>query len=68
VTQRVFTLPAETLLFCGHAQRSRAVSNVMEQRRWHPWFGAAGRDEFLARVATLPPTRVDGTALVAPHH
>ncbi len=54
VTQRVFTLPAETLLFCGHAHQSRTVSNVLEQRRWHPWFGAAGRDEFLARVAAVP--------------
>jgi len=68
VTQRVFTLPAETLLFCGHAQRSRAVSSVLEQRRWHPWFGAAGRDEFLARVATLPPKLADDAALVALHH
>jgi len=54
VTRLVFPLPAETLLFCGHARRSRAVSSVLEQRRWHPWFGAAGRDEFLARVAALP--------------
>jgi glyoxylase-like metal-dependent hydrolase (beta-lactamase superfamily II) len=68
VTQRVFTLPAETLLFCGHARRSRTVSNVMEQRRWHPWFGAAGRDEFLSRVANLPPTLAEGKTPVAPHH
>lgn len=49
-TRRVFTLPGETLLFCSHARRGRAVSNVLEQRRWHPWFGASTRDEFLARV------------------
>lgn len=54
VTRRVFTLPRETLLFSGHARRGRAASTVFEERRWHPWFGAAGRDEFLARVATLP--------------
>lgn len=54
VTRRVFTLPRETLLFSGHARRGRAASTVFEQRRWHPWFGAAGRDEFLARVAGLP--------------
>jgi hypothetical protein len=29
------------------------VSTVLEQRRWHPWFGNASRDEFLARVRTL---------------
>ena len=50
----VFRRPAETLLFTGHARRSRAVSNVLEQRRWHPWFGGATRDEFLARVRALP--------------
>lgn len=54
VVNDVFKRPAETLLFTGHAQRSRAVSNVLEQRRWHPWFGGATRDEFLARVRELP--------------
>ncbi len=49
-TRHVFTLPGETLLFCGHAAQGRAVSNVFEQRRWHPWLGGATRDEFLARV------------------
>ncbi len=54
VVNDVFKRPAETLLFTGHATRSRAVSNVLEQRRWHPWFGGATRDEFLARVAAMP--------------
>jgi glyoxylase-like metal-dependent hydrolase (beta-lactamase superfamily II) len=54
VVNDVFKRPAETLLFTGHATRSRAVSNVHEQRRWHPWFGGATRDEFLARVRELP--------------
>ncbi|WP_341893061.1 hypothetical protein [Variovorax sp. YR752] len=57
VTRLIFTLPGETLLFAGHAQRGRAASTVFEQRRWHPWFGTASRDEFLARVAALPPQR-----------
>lgn len=52
VMQKVFTLPAETLLFSGHAHRSWSISNVFEQRRRHPWFAGANRDEFLARVAT----------------
>jgi glyoxylase-like metal-dependent hydrolase (beta-lactamase superfamily II) len=54
VMRKVFTLPAETLLFSGHAPGARTVSNVMEQRRRHPWFGGASRDEFLARVQALP--------------
>jgi glyoxylase-like metal-dependent hydrolase (beta-lactamase superfamily II) len=56
VVNDVFKRPVETLLFTGHATRSRAVSNVLEQRRWHPWFGGATRDEFLARVRALPAT------------
>jgi len=67
VTRRVFTLPAETLLFSGHARRGRAASTVFEERRWHPWFGATGRDDFLARVAALPmpPAQSASAALVA---
>ncbi|MDI1245598.1 MAG: hypothetical protein PSV24_09365 [Rhodoferax sp.] len=54
VTQRVFTLPDETLLFAGHEQHARAVSTVQEQRRWHPFFAGQTRDEFLTHVAALP--------------
>jgi sulfur dioxygenase len=54
VVRDVFTMPSETLLFTGHATQGRAVSNVLEQRRWHPWFAGATRDDFLARVKTLP--------------
>ena len=54
VTREVFALPGETLLFCGHARHWRTVSTVAEQRRWHPWFGGASRDDFLARVQALP--------------
>ena len=28
--------------------------SVLEQRRWHPWFGGATRDEFLAPVTSQP--------------
>jgi sulfur dioxygenase len=54
VTRRVFTLPDETLLFAGHERRGRAVSTVLEQRRWHPYFAGLSRDQFLAQVAELP--------------
>lgn len=33
VTQRIFTLPDETLLFAGHERHARAVSTVLEQQR-----------------------------------
>lgn len=58
VTQRVFSLPDETLLFCGNEPHSRAVSTVFEQRRWHPLFAGLTRDEFLAQVASLPETKL----------
>lgn len=54
VIQRVFSLPDETLLFAGHELRARAVSTVLEQRRWHPFFAGLTRDEFLAQMAALP--------------
>ena len=54
VVQRIFMLADETLLFAGHERRSRAVSTVQEQRRWHPFFAGLSRDAFLARVAALP--------------
>jgi len=53
VTQKVFTLPDETLLFAGLEQHARAVSTVLEQRRWHPLFSGLTRDEFLGRMAEL---------------
>jgi len=54
VTQRIFSLPDETLLLAGHERHARAVSTVLEQRRWHPSFTGVSRDEFLARMAALP--------------
>ncbi|CAN5168045.1 hypothetical protein BH10PSE16_BH10PSE16_29610 [soil metagenome] len=58
VKQRVFTLPDETLLFAAHERRSRTVSTVLEQRRWHPFFAGLSRDAFLARIAALPSSGV----------
>jgi len=55
VEREVFRRPAETLVFGGHARQGRIVSSVLEQRRWHPWFAGAGRDDFLARVRGLRP-------------
>lgn len=53
MNQRIFSLPDETLLFAGHEQHARAVSTVLEQRRWHPYFAGLTRDEFLAQMAAL---------------
>lgn len=53
VMQKVFTLADETLLFAGHDHHTRAVSTVLEQRRWHPYFSGLTRDEFLAQMDVL---------------
>lgn len=58
VTQRILSLPDETLLFAGHEQHARAVSTVLEQRRWHPYFAGRTRDEFLAQMASLPAQKI----------
>lgn len=72
VMHKVFRRPDETLLFTGHAQRARTVSSVLEQRRWHPWFGGATRDEFLARVRVMsvasPPSGIPNAEPENPHH
>jgi sulfur dioxygenase len=47
VTQRLFTLPDETLLFAGHEVPLQAVSTVWAQRRAHPWFARRDRDAFI---------------------
>jgi sulfur dioxygenase len=44
-------LPPETLLFSAHAGTAGAVSNVMTQKRRHPWFEGRSRDDFLSLVA-----------------
>ncbi len=64
VTQRIFILPDETLLYTGHDPRARAVSTVMEQRRWHPFFSRLSRDEFLARMSALQATNSEHGATV----
>ncbi|MBK6569725.1 hypothetical protein [Candidatus Aalborgicola defluviihabitans] len=53
VRQRVFTLADETLLFVGHTRHAQAVTTVLQQRRWNPFFAGLSRDEFLTRAATL---------------
>lgn len=53
VTQKIFTLPDETLLFPGQDCESHSVSTVHDQRRWNPFFALCSRDDFLARMASL---------------
>ncbi len=65
VTSRIFTLPDETLLFAGHERHGRAVSTVLEQRRWNPFFAGQSRDGFLARIAQLSSVKLHLESLTA---
>jgi sulfur dioxygenase len=38
VTQRLFTLPDETLVYPGHDYRGHTVSTIAEEQRWNPRF------------------------------
>jgi glyoxylase-like metal-dependent hydrolase (beta-lactamase superfamily II) len=48
VTQKLFTLPGETLVFPGHARRGRSVSTIAEERLHNPYFAVRTRDAFVA--------------------
>ena len=53
VSGKLFSLPPETLLFNGHATSSWSVSNVLTQRRRHPWFAGLRRDDALALMKAI---------------
>lgn len=36
ITQRLFTLPEETLVYPGHDYRGHSVSTIGEEKRWNP--------------------------------
>lgn len=60
LTVRVLRLPAETLLFPGHARDGWTVSNVFSLRRNHPWHCIKSRDEALEAIALAPGQGLDG--------
>lgn len=53
VTQRLFTLPDETLVYPGHDYRGHTVSTIGEQKRWNPRFVDRDRQDFVALMASL---------------
>jgi sulfur dioxygenase len=40
VHEKLFTLPADTLIYPGHDYQGRTVTTVAEERRWNPRLGA----------------------------
>lgn len=53
VTQRLFTLPGETLVYPGHDYKGRHVSCIAEEREGNPRLSGKTRDEFIALMAAL---------------
>ncbi|MCX7099139.1 MAG: rhodanese-like domain-containing protein [Methylococcales bacterium] len=53
ITQRLFTLPDETLVYPGHDYQQRWVSNIMQERTTNPRLAGKTRDEFIEIMNNL---------------
>jgi len=53
ITQRLFTLPDETLVYPGHDYRGHTVSTIGEEKRWNPRLANRDRDSFIQLMASL---------------
>ena len=47
ITQRLFTLPDETLVFPGHDYQQRWVSSIMQERTTNPRLAGKTREQFI---------------------
>jgi glyoxylase-like metal-dependent hydrolase (beta-lactamase superfamily II) len=47
VTQKLFTLPDETLVYPGHDYQGQTVSTIGEEKRFNPRFVDKDRDSFI---------------------
>jgi len=53
ITQRLFTLPGETLVYPGHDYRGRRVSCIAEERETNARLAGKTREEFVALMGAL---------------
>ena len=53
VTQRLFTLPNETLIYPAHDYRGHTVSTIGEEKHWNPRFTGRDRADFIEFMANL---------------
>lgn len=47
ITQRLFTLPDETLVYPGHDYQGRWISNIVQERTTNPRLAGKSREEFI---------------------
>lgn len=53
VTNRLFSLPDQTLVYPGHDYRGQTVSTIGEEKQWNPRFVGKNQAEFIAFMANL---------------
>jgi sulfur dioxygenase len=53
VTQRLFTLPDETLVYPGHDYKGNTVSTIGEEKQWNPRFVGRNREQFIEFMNNL---------------
>ncbi|WP_414529850.1 FAD/NAD(P)-binding protein [Nodularia chucula] len=53
VTQRLFTLPDDTLVYPAHDYKGRTVSTIGEEKRLNPRFSNRSRDQFITIMNNL---------------
>lgn len=53
VTQHLFTLPDDTLVYPGHDYRGLTVSTIKEEKRWNSRFISRDRSKFMVLMANL---------------
>ncbi len=53
VTQRLFTLPEDTLVYPGHDYRGHTVSTIGEEKRWNARFVGRDRQQFIEFMNNL---------------
>jgi sulfur dioxygenase len=53
VTQKLFTLPDETLVYPGHDYRGNLVSTIGEEKQYNPRFVGKNREDFIEQMNNL---------------
>lgn len=53
VTGKLFSLPANTLVYPAHDYRGHTMSTISEEKQWNPRFAGRSRDEFINFMNSL---------------
>lgn len=53
ITQKLFTLPDDTLVYPGHDYKGRRVSSIAEEKATNPRLAGKSRDQFIQIMANL---------------